>query len=89
MPKGPHCLPFVVPGDNGTAYLEWGAVPECLRGEVTGLACTAYRKYASSQTPDASRQTFPGWQQSPASSSSSSCQVSRHAPPCPQGGLLS
>lgn len=33
--------------------------------------CTAYRKHASSRTPDASRQTFPDWQQSPISSSSS------------------
>lgn len=30
-------LPFAIPGDNGMAYLEWGAVPGCLRGEVTGL----------------------------------------------------
>lgn len=71
MPKSRHRHPFAVPGDNGTAYLEWGAVPECLRGEVTGLMCAAYRKHASSRTPDARRQTFPGWQQAPASSSSS------------------
>ena len=62
MPKGRHCRPFAAPGDNGTAYLEWGAVLECLRAEVTGLVCTAHRKRASSRKPDASRQTFPGWQ---------------------------
>lgn len=72
MPKVWHGHPFAVTGDNGMAYLEWGAVPEYLRGEVTGLVCTAYRKHASSRTPDASRQTFPGWQQSPISFSSSS-----------------
>lgn len=55
-----------------------GGVPARLRGEVTGLACTAYRKHASSRTPDASRQTFPGWHQSPASSSSP-----RAPRPCP------
>ena len=41
--------------------------------------CTAYRKLASSRTPDASRQTFPDWQQSAASSSSSS-QAPRPGP---------
>lgn len=29
--------PFAVPGDNGMAYFERGAVLECLSGEVTGL----------------------------------------------------
>lgn len=71
------CCPFAVPGDNGSASLEWGAVPECLRGEVTRLVCTAYRKRTSSSMPDASQQTFPGWQPSPASSSSSSSSPPR------------
>lgn len=81
MLKVPHYHPFAVPGDHGTGYLEWGAVPKCLRGEVTGPVCTAYRKHASSGTPDASRQTFPGWQWSPTSSSSSSPRDPRPAPP--------
>lgn len=36
MPKVHH-RPFAVPGDNGMVYFEWGAVLECLGGEVTGL----------------------------------------------------
>ena len=60
-------------GTMGQPLWTGGAVPECLRGEVTRLVCTAYRKHASSSTPDASQQTFPGWQQFPPSSSSSSC----------------
>lgn len=73
--KSRQCCPFAVPGDDGMAYLEWGAVPECLKSEVTGLVCTAYRKHASSRKPDANQQTFPGWQQSTAPSSSSSSQA--------------
>lgn len=88
MLRGPHYRSFVVPGDHGTACLEWGAVPECLRGEVTGSVCTAYRKRASSRAPDASQQTFPGWQQSPASPSSSSPRAPRPAPPPQQAALL-
>lgn len=58
--------PVPAPGDNGRAYLDWGAVPECLWAEVTSCTTAGSSQLPSSRMPEASQQTFPGWQRHPA-----------------------
>lgn len=63
------------PGDNGPAYLDWegGAVPECLWAEVTSCTTAGSSQIPSWRMPEASQQTFPGWQWYP----------TPPLPPCP------
>lgn len=58
--------PVPAPGDNGPAYLDWGAVPECLWAEVTSCTTAGSSQIPSWRMPEASQQTFPGWQWYPA-----------------------
>lgn len=58
--------PVPAPGDNERAYLDWGAVPECLWAEVTSCTTAGSSQLPSSRTPETSQQTFPGWQRHPA-----------------------
>lgn len=61
-------MPPIVPapGDNGPAYLDWGAAPECLWAEVTTYTTAGSSQIPSWRMSEASQQTFPGWQQHPA-----------------------